>query len=456
MAVNNPSSPLPYFLTPNTIGKLIRGAGIAFVAQSGGAVIGYLVQILLARWLGASGYGFYTYLLTWAQILVVIAMLGLDVGILRFIPEYVARQDKEHLGGILRWSRRLVISTGSLFAAAIATTYLVVRPTAPEMPAIMAGAVIIPLLALSELQTQTLRSFHKIAWAYLPPLVLLPIAVAGFTYVLFQTVHASSSAIALGAFSISLIAILAAQAIGIRQGLQPLKPSSAPAFEIGRWLRVSIPLLFSTIFSILLVRTDVLLLGFFLGTQAVGIYSVAVKTATMVSFPLLATNAIIAPMIATYQSRCDLRGLQQIVRWSTLGAFWSSVLIGVGIISVSEPLLRIFGPEFQLARLPLLVLVLGQLANVGFGPVGLLLALSGNERQSVRILGWCALGNFSICLISIPLFGILGAAVTAALSMVVWNAWMYRLVAKNLGIRPSILILPSLAIFHARGDENAS
>lgn len=65
---------------------LSRGSRIALLLQLGGAVLDYLVHLLLARWLGAAEFGAYTYQLGWSQLLVTFAWLGVTQSSPRFIP----------------------------------------------------------------------------------------------------------------------------------------------------------------------------------------------------------------------------------------------------------------------------------------------------------------------------------------------------------------------------------
>jgi O-antigen/teichoic acid export membrane protein len=445
-----PFPPLSEFNIRDSIGLLIRGTGIAFALQVTGTALGYFVQVLLARWLGPQEYGTYTYIFTWAQSFALISLLGLDVAILRFVPEYIALEDHAHLQGILKWSRQLSILVGSFFMISIAAGYLFFRPTSPEILAVLAGTVLIPLLALSELQSQTLRGRQKIAWAFFPPLILLPICLVAFANILHQTVPLSFGTLTLGAMAIALLVVLGVQSGGIRGWFLPTVPPVNTLYETRRWLKISLPLLVNTFFSIILLRMDVLMVGMLMGASEAGIYSVAAKTATIISFPLLATNAIIAPLVASFFARRDKNGLQEVVRWATFGSFWASVLMGTGLLVISGPLLGFFGEPFQQARFPLAILIFGQWINVGFGPVGLLLTLTGYEKNSVRILGWTAGLNIALCLGLIPWLGLLGAAVTSTVSMAIWNAWMYRTVAQKLDIRPSFLFIPK---FRKRGED---
>jgi O-antigen/teichoic acid export membrane protein len=426
------------FGSPDVVGILIRGASIAMLIQIAGNGIGYAGQILLARWLGVGGYGVYTFLIAWAQVFTIGALVGMDVGIVRFVPEYVLRQDPQHLRGILRWSRRLVLVAGTILAGASVLILIFVRPIHSSTLALLIGSLVIPLFALSGIQTEIIRSIKRIAWAYGPPTLLQPLLVLGMAFGFMRIRGGLTDSFALVALLISLCLIVVLQAGLIRKAFSELTQNTAAIYEVRRWIKVSFPLLLNSVFSILLLRVDTLAVGYYLGSEEVGIYGAAVKTATFIGISLLAANTIVAPLVASYYARRDMAGLQDIVSLATLGSFGSSLVIGLGMMLLSGPILGAFGGDFLQARLPLLILFLGQLVNVGSGSVGLLLVLTGYERQSGFILGCCVLITSALCVVVIPSFGIVGAATVSMFGVSLWNVWAYRLVVKNIGIHPSI------------------
>jgi O-antigen/teichoic acid export membrane protein len=117
--------------------------------------------------------------------------------------------------------------------------------------------------------------------------------------------------------------------------------------------------------------------------------------------------------------------------------------LGIAIIIATGAsfFLRLFGPEFESARLPLLILILSHVINAGAGSVGYLLNMTGHHMVSARVYGITALINIGTNVIGIYLFGITGAAVATVLSMLIWNYWLHVLVSRRLDLSPSILFV---------------
>ena len=110
-------SPLRAWLSSEP-GAIHRMAGAAFVIRVTGAVVIFLSQILLARWIGGVEFGIYVYAWTWLQMVGDIIHLGLPLTAQRIVPEYTQRNDLDGLRGFLLGSRWIV------FAAATAVAVL--------------------------------------------------------------------------------------------------------------------------------------------------------------------------------------------------------------------------------------------------------------------------------------------------------------------------------------------
>src|SRR5712671_2081068 len=84
----------------------LRIASGAFLIRVASAVIIYLSQVLLARWMGRFEFGIYVYVWAWVGFLGMLSPIGIAYAAQRFIPEYRARGDDDGLRGFLRGSRR--------------------------------------------------------------------------------------------------------------------------------------------------------------------------------------------------------------------------------------------------------------------------------------------------------------------------------------------------------------
>lgn len=418
---------------------LARGAGIAFVLQVSGAGLAFVLQILLARWMGAADFGAYTYTIGWAGLLAVVSGLGLSTMVVRFIPAYTHRKDSAHLQGILRMS--LLVTFVASSSLSILGTGLVVwlhsRGASASWNALI-GLWMVPLFALMTLQQEITRAFRRIGLAYAPSLVLRPMFMmaGGLVYIAFG--HHLESTTALSITFGSLFAAVTLQAFGFWHRLGAPVRQAKPSYELRGWLTAAFPLMLIASFVVVLMQTDIVMVGAILGPRAAGLYGAAAKTAGLVGLVLLAVNSIGAPLFSSLFAQDRREDLQRLASDIAEWIFWPSLLISILLAILSKPVLNLFGSEFSAAHWQLTILLVGQVVSAGAGSVGWLMLLTGHQNKAAWVYGWVALIHVVLLAIAIPLLGTIGAALATTASLSLWNIWLHTLVVRKLGIRPSV------------------
>ena len=109
------------------------------------------------------------------------------------------------------------------------------------------------------------------------------------------------------------------------------------------------------------------------------------------------------------------------------------------LVVYGERVLNLFGLEFVSAYNALTVLLIGQIGNALAGPVGLLLNMTGHQNSSAKIMLLSLILSIVACFGLIPRYGVMGASVASALSVILWNGLMLGFVIKRLKINPTIL-----------------
>ncbi len=242
--------------------------------------------------------------------------------------------------------------------------------------------------------------------------------------------------------ALSLVAaalVLVGQWGWFQRQLEPQIRQRPHIYETAQWWQIALPLTLMSGSHMVLTHTDTLMIGLLLNAQQVGLYSAALKTSAWVPFILSAVNAMAAPLIASLYAQQDRAGLQHLVSTIARWMFYPALAMAIAIAACSRPILQLFGTEFIAAQGALMILMLGQLVNVGAGSVGYLMTMTAYQNQAAYVLAMSALVNIVLNLVGIHFFGIVGAAMATALSMAMWNSWLYVLVVRKLGVRPSIL-----------------
>ena len=266
--------------------RLVQRAGIVLVVQVIGAGLSYASQVLLARLLGASDYGVYTYVFVWVTFVSLLAGLGFPAASVRFLPVYRVKQDWARISGFTRSTSKFTFATAvAITLVAVVVALLLHSFGALAHPsAIMLGALLVPALAGSTLYTEFARAGNRVGIAFIPALIGRPALIGIGAAALFSFQGGLSTSAALGATLLAAYVVLIVQYILTRHLFNGPKSKLQPIFELREWFGVGITLLVATAFIITLMQVDIVIVGAFRGARDAGIYAAASKTATLVSF----------------------------------------------------------------------------------------------------------------------------------------------------------------------------
>ncbi len=419
---------------------LARGSWVVLALRLAGIILMYLLQIFLARWMGTTEYGIYQYVITWSLLLAVPASLGLPRAVVRLINEYREQQNWGLLRGVILGSWQLTIATG-LCLGLVGTGAIFLFNRYYQLsytPVLMIGIWLVPLQGLVLLQEDMGRSTENLVLAYAPTKVIWPILVILGGFLWWRDRHLLSSISMTWVALATLGTVLAIQGGWMWFKFDRDITATSPVYTPYTWLQISLPLLLYRAFREVLVQTDTLMLGAFLGASAVGIYSPASTTALWVSFVLQSINLVAAPTFTILNVRGDRAELQKVISTVTVWIFWSSGAIALLLFIFAKPILAIFGAELVQAHWALKILIMGQLVNSLSGSVGNLLAMTGYQNQLMVVSFYTALMNLGLNAIAIPLWGITGAALTTAVTLSIWNIWLVAIVMQKLEVNPTV------------------
>jgi hypothetical protein len=95
---------------------VLRGAGLVVIIRVLASAVGFASVILLARWMGSSEYGLYSFAIAWMTLLAYPTTLGLPGAAVRFVAHYAAANDWQHVAGFMKVSSWLAFGCGALVA----------------------------------------------------------------------------------------------------------------------------------------------------------------------------------------------------------------------------------------------------------------------------------------------------------------------------------------------------
>jgi O-antigen/teichoic acid export membrane protein len=219
-----------------------------------------------------------------------------------------------------------------------------------------------------------------------------------------------------------------------RHFCRELVPGPPRTFLTGEWFGTATQMMLASVLVYLQGRTGVISSGLLLDTRAAGLYAAIERLADVALLGLVSVNMIAAQRFAALYAQRRWDELQRNARLAAWGASGFMLATVLPLALFGKPILRLFGDEFVSGYPLLLVLLGGVVVNATCGSVGYLLSMTGHQRDNV-VVALISLGlNVTLCMLLIPSYGVIGAAVANALSIALWNITMLMLVRQRLGI----------------------
>lgn len=398
------------------IGRIALAGGAILLASAFGSGLNYAFGMYLARRLGPSSFGLYTLGLALFQALSLIAVLGLDTGILKFVSEQTQLGRRSMAR---RTILQAVVATGLGGLAAGFFVVVLAEPIArglyrePELTSVLRffGAAL-PFAAVGTALLAALQALHRFG-----PLVAIrygwepsgKFALAGAFLGLGWGLSGVLSAVV-----IALAVTVAASACAVAGSIERLRDHAVPhGGELRKLWAFCLPVTGATVFNALAPRADVFLLGFWNGATDVGIYSAAFQTAAILALALGAFETAFAPVIGRALVRADRSGLsrtfQSVSRWTWL----VTVPIAVCVATFAADILTLFGPAYVTGAIPLIVLTVGHVIYGAAGTANVVLLMGGHSRPVLMNTIVLGTGLVAVAAMLIPHWGPLGGATAA-------------------------------------------
>lgn len=366
-----------------TIG-LLSGSAKTFAIRILGMILGYGLTYSISLRLGASGVGYFQLFM---QIMTVLGMtfgLGLNSAVLRYAGQFSA-SDRGQLHFVNRHVLRTVIPITIGAAVILFCCSEVISswigPASELQDILKFVAIGLPLFTLNQVSIEFLRGLKKLMISESLRSLVRPIVML-LGILLLSSVSLTRNDL-LFFFLIGAFANLLVSRIAIFRELNCVERSKG---GIGQReiLKTALPMLTTGLSSAIIGAMPIFFLGFFFTEREVGIYSVAFRLSSFVSLSLVVVNTIAAPSFAELFWSSNRDGLQSLVNRATQWMVMSSLAVCVILFAFGEWVLGLFGEEFEMSYVLMLILCTGHLANVATGSVSALLNMTGFQRLVQR------------------------------------------------------------------------
>lgn len=415
----------------------------------GGATVGAIkllsvplalgLSVVLARLMRPEQYG--AYAIAWT--LATIGAAAISGGLSQLLTRQVAALSGTAEG---RSEVRplLAAATLILMAAGVVFGFLLIAGRAAHVtPSGLSGLLMLQIAAaataigLTNVSSAGLRGLDRAAEAQVFLLIVSPAASIVVLLVLLLALEPSTE--------VTLLALVIGYGLGAVLSRQRLTTRTA-GFGQSRPARSLIPYVIGnsggfTAYAVLMIlslQVNVLLAGYLLGPEQVSYYHLADKAAQFVALPVGILELLVASRIVGLHRQGDMDGLRRLCRVLSLAGFAAALLIAAPLFLYGEAIIGLlYGAAYaESAYAVLVILLLAQLLRSVFGPLTVVLLMTGHQRYCVmgQLLGVLALGASTLLLA--PSWGVEGVAVASVVGVLAAFVPMVAGGFRSLRLRP--------------------
>jgi O-antigen/teichoic acid export membrane protein len=418
--------------------RLARGALIYVFSLVAGKGLTVVLQVILGRWLGPAAYGLYSLGFSVITVVLWLARLGLDQGVLRYCAVYRAQSQPAKVRATL-WRAIAVAMIGSVLLTVMIVANsdkIAARLFAPSFASVLAlFALSMPFFAFAKIAATYLQSANEIY--RMSVLQNLAQPVANLALLTGAIVLGFGLEGAVGAF---VLATSGTAVLGIYY-LSKTLPRPAEAAVVARtvhtpMMQYSLALMFAGLSYQIILRAPILLLGHLSSKAEVGVFSAGASFALSFGFVTVTFLQPAMPMMVELYEAKHFDGLRRLYvnasRW-TLAAVVPFFLF---LCLFRAEVMRLFGHKFSEGGTVLLILSLGWLIYYGKGPASAILEMTGRQNLELANMAGAAALTVATNYLAIPRYGTIGAAVATAGSIAVWALVEYLEARLIYGLSP--------------------
>ena len=422
---------------------LIKGAVGSFALQVGFAILSFFNAVILARIMGAQGYGAFANAMAWVSILVVPATFGFGVLLVRDVSICRFQQLWSSLKGLLLFSNRFVLVISiSLVIVVAGVIYILSSSTewTEQYITLWIALPLVPLFAISNLHQSVIRGLEHVFIARFPGMIFRPgLLLIGIIIINIYWPYSLNAPMAMMANVIAGLLTLVLTLLCLNK-LLPIEVKGAmEEYDPRAWTRSAFSMMIYSGSQIVFGQTDIIMLGVMRTPEEVGLYAAATRLAFLLTYVTVANELIMAPIVSRLYANGENGQLQRILTKSARASFAVNLPVAILLIIFGEQILNIFGGEFSVAKNVLIILTVGRLLDVACGSSALLLSMTGHERYVANVYTGAAFANVLLNFMLVSLYGIEGAAVATIISLVTAKLVLSICAYQKVGQRSAII-----------------
>jgi len=405
---------------------IAKGAGYVLIGTICGTGLRFLFRVIIGRYLGPSLLGFFFIGLGVFRISERMAGLGIQNGLLRYVPMYLGENDTKRVKGTIISGLRIVGVAGVCVAALVFfNSGFIARNIFQnfEMTNVLrVFSLALPFSAITAVLLFSTQAFRILKYKvfvreFQEPLIC--ILIFALLYLFGWKLNG-----ALLAFLLSVACGTFLAVFFLKKVFPPIADENIGCqYEIKKLLRFSWPLFFVGFFYMIILWMNTLLIGYFLTSEEVGFFGAAHNIAMLGLVVVNAFVSIFAPIVSDLTNRGESKKLEEVYKVISKWIFTLSFPVFILMIHFDQEILALsFGKTFVQGAVVLVILSIAMLVNSIIGSAGFLTAMSGNPKLELINLCITLPINALLSIVLIPKYGIQGAAYATLAAFILLNS----------------------------------
>ena len=410
----------------STVQRVARNTGIIMGGDLVFRLISLVVIIYLARYLGTTGFGKYSFVFAYLAFFGVITDLGLEPILVREMSRDPSTAPKL-IGNA--YFIRLILTVFAVVLSMIVISFM--SYPADTTTYIYIASFTLLFISFSNFYAIIFQANLRMEYREIAKLIFKIISAALIIWIIFS--H--------GTLMQVMIVLVFSEMVKTIISYLFSRKLVRPKFEIdfGLWkylFKEALPIALSTVIWIIYFRIDVLMLSMMQGDAEVGLYSAAYKLCEPLSLVPNALMISLFPIMSKY-FKTSKGGLLKSYRlgFKYLLIITLPIAIGVSILS-DKIILLIYGAEFAGSTNALKILIWALVFISGNAIFGRLLTSIGKQKLGMYVIALCAFGNISLNFILIPLMSYVGASIASVITSALIFIIAFYFVSRNLQVLP--------------------
>jgi O-antigen/teichoic acid export membrane protein len=431
-----------------TLTRLARGGSLNLAGALLSGLLAATVYVIVARHYPKPEAGAFFAATALFLILAAVSELGVDTGLLRWLPRYFVERRYADVTTCIRVAMRPVY----ISSVTVAVVVLVLAPWIAQASVddsqehaftamLRVLAVGLPISATYDLvlaQTRVHGSMRptvtteKFIRVLAQPILILLVE-------LFDGSIAWVAAAWVAPYLPCLFVALAWNRRVIRRQLpaddtgQPARDAAEVRREFWTYTR---PRAAARICQVALQRADIVLVAALRSPREAAIYAAASRLLVFGQLGVLAVQQVMQPYLSRMLARDDRVAAESIFQTSTswlMALAWPAYLVSA---AVAPLMLSVFGAGYGAGETTLVILSLTMLVATACGPTDIVLLMAGRSGLSLLNNFAALVVDIGLNLVLIPRYGITGAAISWACALVVRNVLPLSQVRATLHMTP--------------------